>query len=122
MITENSVIEVDKPYTKNIPCLIVQCPFDSSVKGMLFEILRKVDETLGSNYYQYALKARATTDMLIGSMAQVVLNHIGMLVVDEIQNVVNSKNGKKCTLPDVRLKNFEFPLSGMENQCMNSRT
>lgn len=61
---------------------------------MLFEILRKVDETLGSNYYQYALKARATTDMLIGSVSQVALNHIGMLVVDEIQNVVNSKNGK----------------------------
>ena len=94
LITENRIIEIDKPYTKIIPCLIVQCPFDSSVKGMLFEILRKVDETLGSNYYQYALKARATTDMLIGSVAQVALNHIGMLVVDEIQNVVNSKNGK----------------------------
>ena len=94
LITENRIIETDKPYTKIIPCLIVQCPFDSSVKGMLFEILRKVDEELGSNYYQYALKARATTDMLIGSVAQVALNHIGMLVVDEIQNVVNSKNGK----------------------------
>lgn len=32
--------------------------------------------------------------MLIGSVSQVALNHIGMLVVDEIQNVVNSKNGK----------------------------
>ena len=94
LITENRIIETDKPYTKIIPCLIVQCPFDSSVKGMLFEILRKVDEILGSNYYQYALKARATTDMLIGSVAQVALNHIGMLVVDEIQFVVNSKNGK----------------------------
>ena len=94
LITENHIIEIDKPYTQIIPCLIVQCPFDSSVKGMLFEILRKVDETLGSNYYQYALKSRATTDMLIGSVAQVALNHIGMLVVDEIQNVVNSKNGK----------------------------
>ena len=94
LITENHIIEIDKPYTQIIPCLIVQCPFDSSVKGMLFEILRKVDETLGSNYYQYALKARATTDMLIGSVSQVALNHIGMLVVDEIQNVVNSKNGK----------------------------
>lgn len=32
--------------------------------------------------------------MLIGSVSQVALNHIGLLVVDEIQNVVNSKNGK----------------------------
>ena len=79
---------------KVIPCVVVQCPFDSSVKGLLLEILRKVDEELGSSYYKNAVRARATTDMLIGSVSQVALNHIGMLIVDEIQNVVNSKNGK----------------------------
>ena len=94
LITENRVIEIENPYTKIIPCICVQCPFDSSVKGLLLEILRKVDEVLESKYYQNALRARATTDMLIGSVSQVALNHIGLLVVDEIQNVVNSKNGK----------------------------
>lgn len=94
LIMENKVIEIDNPYTKIVPCVIVQCPFDSSVKGLLLEILRKVDEIIDSKYYQYALKSRATTDMLIGSVSQVALNHIGLLVVDEIQNVVNSKNGK----------------------------
>lgn len=94
LITENKMIEVEEPYVKVIPCVIVQCPFDSSVKGLLLEILRKVDEALETHYYQNALRARATTDMLIGSVSQVALNHIGMLIVDEIQNVVNSKNGK----------------------------
>ena len=94
LITENRVIEVENPYTKIIPCICVQCPFDSSVKGLLLEILRKVDETIDSKYYQNALRARTTTDMLIGSVSQVALNHIGLLVVDEIQNVCNSKNGK----------------------------
>ena len=95
MITENRIIEVDKPYTKIIPCLIVQCPFDSSVKGMLLEILRKVDEELGTEHYLHAVKSRAsTTDMLIGAVSSIALNHIGLLVVDEIQNVANSKNGK----------------------------
>ena len=94
LITENKMIEIEEPYTKIIPCVIVQCPFDSSVKGLLLEILRKVDEALETHYYQNALRARATTDMLIGSVSQVALNHIGMLIVDEIQNVVNSKNGK----------------------------
>lgn len=94
LITENRVIEIEKPYVKVIPCIVVQCPFDSSVKGLLLEILRKVDEELGSSYYKNAVRARATTDMLIGSVSQVALNHIGMLIVDEIQNVVNSKNGK----------------------------
>ena len=95
LITENRIIETDKPYTKIIPCLIVQCPFDSSVKGLLLEILRKVDEELGTGHYHQAIKSRtATTDVLIGSVSSIALNHIGMLVVDEIQNVANSKNGK----------------------------
>lgn len=94
LITANRTIETESPYSVIIPCVCVQCPFDSSVKGLLLEILRKVDENIGSSYYQNALRARSTTDMLIGSVSQVALNHIGLLVVDEIQNVVNSKNGK----------------------------
>lgn len=95
LITKNRIIEIDKPYTQIIPCLIVQCPFDSSVKGLLLEILRKVDEELGTDHYIHAVKSRAsTTDMLIGAVSSIALNNIGMLVVDEIQNVVNSKNGK----------------------------
>lgn len=94
LITENRILEVENPYTKIIPCICVQCPFDSSVKGLLLEILRKVDECIDSKYYHNALRARSTTDMLIGAVSQVALNHIGLLVVDEIQNVVNSKNGK----------------------------
>lgn len=91
LIDANHVIEIEQPYTKILPCLTVQCPFDSSVKGLSLEILRKVDEQLGTDYAQIK---RFTTDMLIGAVSQVCLNHIGLLVVDEIQNVVNSKNGK----------------------------
>lgn len=94
LLQADGIIETEKPYAKIIPCVVVQCPFDSSVKGLLLEILRKVDEAIGSDYYKNALKIRVTTDMLIGSVSQVAINHIGLLVVDEIQNVVNSKNGK----------------------------
>lgn len=94
LLQANGIIETEKPYTKIIPCVVVQCPFDSSVKGLLLEILRKVDEVLGSDYYKNALKIRVTTDMLIGSVSQVALNHIALLIIDEIQHVVNSKNGK----------------------------
>lgn len=94
LLQADGIIETQKPYAKIIPCVVVQCPFDSSVKGLLLEILRKVDEVIGSEYYKNALKIRITTDMLIGSVSQVAINHIGLLVVDEIQNVVNSKHGK----------------------------
>ena len=94
LISGNSIIEVENPYVKIIPFLSVQCPFDCSVKNLLLEILRKTDEILvGSKYYENALRVRATTDMLIGSVSQVSLNHVGLLVVYEIQNVCNHKNG-----------------------------
>lgn len=95
LILQDRLIETERPYSRIIPCLMVQCPFDSSVKGLLLEVLRKVDEELGTTYYQHAVKSRAATvDMLIGTVSTVALNHIGLLIVDEIQNVVNSKNGK----------------------------
>lgn len=59
------------------------------------EILRKVVKCWEVNITCNAVRARATTDMLIGSVSQVALQHIGLLVVDEIQNVVNSRNGRQ---------------------------
>lgn len=94
VISASGIIEVDEPYTRIIPALSVQCPFDASVKGLLLEILRKIDEALDSSYYGNALRVRATSDMLIGSVSQAALNHVGLLVVDEIQNVVSNKHSK----------------------------
>ena len=93
LVTGNKLIEIDEPYTKIVPILQVQCPFDSSPKGMLLEILRVTDEYLGSSYYRSGLRNGTTTDMLIGLVSQVCLNHIGILVIDEIQNVIKNRNG-----------------------------
>lgn len=92
--TENRVLEMEEPFCKILPTLVVQCPFDCSVKGLLFQILRQIDMELVTHYYDMAVGARATTDMLIGSVSQIALNHIGLLVVDEIQNIVHHKQGK----------------------------
>ena len=94
LLSAEEVIEIQKPYTKLIPCLHIQTPFDASIKSLLLEILRTVDEKLGSKYYVNALRVKSTTDMLIGSVSQVALNHIGLLVVDEINHIVNHQNGK----------------------------
>ena len=95
LISRNRIIELSSPFQRIIPCVVVQCPFDSSVKGLLLEILRRVDEELGTNYHKNAMRIHTvTTDMLIGCVSQVCLNNIGILVVDEIQNVCFHKNGK----------------------------
>ena len=97
---------LDDNMNEVIPILSVQCPFDSSVKSLLLSILKEVDSVVYSDYYEKAIKVRATTDTLISMVSKVALNHIGLLIVDEIQNVVNSKNGKQ--------------LVGMLTQLINS--
>lgn len=54
LLTENAIIQDDELIGDVIPCLVVQCPFDSSVKSLLLEILRKTDEVLETNYYESA--------------------------------------------------------------------
>ena len=92
LITDKSFVEFNN--TKICPVVVVQCPFDSSVKGLAFEILRNIDDVLETKYYSNALRSHATTDVLIGIISQVSLYHIGLLIIDEIQNVASSKNGK----------------------------
>lgn len=93
LIFGNHFIETTDPYQRIAPFILVQCPFDSSVKSLLLEIVRILDATLDGDYLQVA--QRYTTDRLIGFVSQICLNHVGVLIVDEIQNVVNNKNGDK---------------------------
>ena len=94
VITNDSVIETSDPYSRIIPVLTVQCPYDCSTKGLLFSILIGVDNLLHTNYQQKSIRTRATTDMMIAQLANTCLQHVGLLVVDEIQNVVAHKQGK----------------------------
>ena len=94
VITRNSVIETAEPYSRIIPVLTVQCPYDCSTKGLLFSILTGVDNLLGTNYVQRSIRTRATTDMMIAQLANTCLQHVGLLVIDEIQNVVAHKQGR----------------------------
>lgn len=92
LITGQQIIELPNGM-RIIPCVQVQTPADCSIKGLLLEILRKLDEILDTRYHYNAVRVGSTADMLIGSVSSVALNHVGMLIVDEIQNVVNSRNG-----------------------------
>ena len=73
---------------------------------MLLSILQKVDTLTGSRYYENALRARATIDMLIGCVSTVAMNDIGLIIVDEIQNVIGHRSG--------------MPLINMLTQLINA--
>lgn len=87
------VITLQKPYMNIIPFVNIQCPHDCSIKGLLLSILGQVDMTIGTNYRDAAIKAKASVDVLIGMVSQVALNHILLIIVDECQNICRNKNG-----------------------------
>lgn len=87
------IIETKEPYAQIIPCVNVQCPHDCSVKGLLLAILSQVDIAIGTGYQQVAVKNRASIDNLIGTVSQVALNNILLIVIDECQNICRNKGG-----------------------------
>lgn len=87
------IIVTKEPYAQIIPCINVQCPHDCSVKGLLLAILSQVDMATGTNYEQIAVKSRASIDNLIGTVSQVALNNILLIVIDECQNICRNKGG-----------------------------
>ena len=90
---------------KIAPFLTVQTPGDASLKGLLMEIIRTIDTLFDTRYYTDAIRSRATVDMLIGMVSQACLNYVCVLIIDEAQNLVSSKNGQTLVNALVQLIN-----------------
>ena len=88
-----NIIEMEHPFCKIIPIISVQCPFDCSSKSMLLAILQKIDSKLETNYYENMVKAKTNLNTMLVSTAQVLLNHVAVICIDEIQNLIKHKAG-----------------------------
>lgn len=76
--------------------LKLDCPPDGSTRGLCLSFFQAIDQRLGTNYYQnYANNGnKVTVDSLLPQMARLSWIHrIGVLVVDEIQNLSLAKSG-----------------------------
>ncbi|WP_175400579.1 ATP-binding protein [Paenibacillus sp. KS1] len=79
---------------KQIVWLKLNCPFDGSLKGLCFNFLQSIDSHLGTNYFRKFATNRASVDILIPVMAHIATLHgLGVLVIDEIQNLSFLKSG-----------------------------
>jgi len=85
-----------------IPYLHIETPYDgASVKGLAQSIFRKVDQLLlEANYMgQYGSNPRDGADTLMNHAARVLHMHfVGLLVVDEIQNLGNSPKNHQALM------------------------
>lgn len=89
------VLEAEEPYRKIIPVVIVSCPFNCSFRSLCSQILSKVDECLGTNYFQKSQKSTMNAEQVLQMVCQVANIYIGVLVIDEIQMIVESRSGSQ---------------------------
>lgn len=92
--------------------LYVETPPNGSLKQMCLEILRSIDDALGTNYYDlFGRNGKSSTDHLLSSIARVASLHtIGLIVIDEVQNLNAASSGGREAM-----MNFFVKLSNVLN-------
>lgn len=94
IITGNKILISEQPYKEIIPILFVECVADGSFKSLLYSILQEVDTRLGTSYFTANKHQTTTIDVLLAAVSNVLINHVALLVIDEIERVANdSKRG-----------------------------
>ena len=89
------VIFHPKLSTYQIVWLKIDCPHAGSLKGLCNDIFSAIDLLLGTNYATKFTSRNSTEDLMLAQVAQLAHTyHLGLLVIDEIQNLVNARRGK----------------------------
>lgn len=73
--------------------LKLNCPHDGSLKALCMDFFLKIDELLGTNYYQKFGNPRNNIASLVIQMGRIARIHcIGVLIIDEIQHLLTAKD------------------------------
>lgn len=92
-VIEHTEYHGQKFYCHQIPYLVVQTPHDASIKALILDIYLQIDSLIGTCYQKDALSRRLSIDVLVSQLNQIVrVNHIGLLVIDELQNIAYRKS------------------------------
>lgn len=103
-------------YCKQVLWLHVECPSDCSVKTLGFGIMAALDRAIGSKYLQSTQGLRSVSASAIAVQTKILLtnHHVGLLVVDEIQNAVLTARKTRQEKPLLRF------LVELTNETMTS--
>ena len=92
---------------KQIVCVFLEIPSDGSRKGLMKLFFEKVDELAGTNYTKDFGKATiADFEPVFRQICSTL--HVGLLIIDDVQNLRKSKGGD-----DLALLNFMSSLSNI---------
>ena len=103
-------------YGKQVLWLHVECPSDCSVKTLGFNVMAALDKAIDSKYLQSTQGLRSASASAIATQTKILLtnNHVGLLVIDEIQNAVMTARKNRQEKPLLRF------LVELTNETMTS--
>ncbi|MHA0329538.1 ATP-binding protein [Sphingomonas melonis] len=79
-----------------LPYLKVEAPSTGGRRALCIDLITAVDEVLGTNYVQTFVKSKVTTERLMLHAQHLAnLHAIGLLVIDEVQHLLLSRDGVK---------------------------
>jgi hypothetical protein len=89
------VIIHPKHSVTQIVWLKVDCPHAGSLKGLCTDIFLGVDRLLGTNNFKKFGSKGNSEDYMLAQVAQLAhTHHLGLLVIDEMQNIANERRGR----------------------------
>jgi hypothetical protein len=115
-VIEHTEYQGQPCYCKQVMWLHVECPSDCSVKTLGFGIMSALDRAIGSKYLQSTQGLRSVSASAIAVQTKILLtnHHVGLLVVDEIQNAVLTARKTRQEKPLLRF------LVELTNETMTS--
>ena len=91
-------------YCKQVLYLTVECPSDCSVKSLALNLVAALDRAVGSNYLHQLTSLRSVAASAVATQVKILCltHHIGLILVDEIQNAVITARKNKQIKPLVK--------------------
>ena len=87
----NRFLELDNPYKRIIPILVVEVSTIGSFKSFLINVLYSIDRMIGTNYGNANNKTNVTTDELLIATSKGLNAHVLLVVIEEM-NFINDGN------------------------------
>ena len=79
-------------YCKQVTYLFTECPSDCSIKTLAFNIVKALDFAVGSNHLDYMMNMKSVASSAVSTFLKTLCltYHVGVILIDEIQNVVET--------------------------------
>ncbi len=91
-------------FCKQVLYLAVECPSDCSVKALALNIVAALDKAIGSNYLRQLSSLSSAAASALSTKIKILCftHHVGLLVIDEVQNLVASAQKNKQVRPLIK--------------------